>query len=112
MLGTVCPYSIRSKRRSDSDASCRPSPTSRVRPPGEDGASNWRFAEGQIMNATRYPPAPGEGMRRRRLRGQVSAISIPGTYRWRLDEAIVEAFLDGESAPPGGSETHALSVAP
>jgi len=63
------------------------------------------------MNATRYRPAPGEGMRRRRLRGQVSGISIPGTYRWRLDEATVEAFLDGESAPPAGSESHALSAA-
>ena len=41
--------------------------------------------------------APGEGGPRRRARGQVSGISIPGPYRWRLDEAIVEGFLAGGS---------------
>jgi len=40
-------------------------------------------------------------MLRRRARGQVSGISLPGQYRWRLDEATVEAFLTGSvrSAP-------------
>jgi len=52
------------------------------------------------MTATGNPPAPRQRMRRRRMRGQVSGISMPGTYRWRLDEATVEAFLSGESAPP------------
>ena len=52
------------------------------------------------MIATRNPPAPRENLRRRRMRGQVSGISIPGTFRWRFDEATVEAFLSGEFAPP------------
>jgi|KBSMisStaDraftv2_1062788.scaffolds.fasta_scaffold74755_2 hypothetical protein len=43
--------------------------------------------------ASRRAPGPGESGPRRRARGQVSGISIPGLYRWRLDEAIVDAFL-------------------
>jgi hypothetical protein len=44
--------------------------------------------------------ASGERGPRRRERGRVSGISIPGPYRWRLDEAIVEGFLAGVTMPP------------
>jgi len=48
--------------------------------------------------------APGERGPRRRARGQVSGISIPGPYRWRLDEAIVEGFLAAGPMPPPRSK--------
>ena len=39
--------------------------------------------------------------RRRRARGQVSGIAIPGRYPWRLNEESAEAFLkSGPMATP------------
>ena len=52
-----------------------------------------------------FPDAPAlsETGRRRWARGHVSGIAIPGTYRWRLNEASDEAFLSSGPMPPSPS---------